>query len=674
MISQATIDKILDRATIYDVVSEYVTLKKAGVNYKGLCPFHNDTTPSFYVSPVKNLCKCFACGKGGNPVHFIMEMEQLNYIDAIKFLGKKYGIEVEERELTPEEIKVQNERESMFAINEWASNYFHKTLQETEEGQAIGLGYFRNRGIREDIIEKFKLGYCPGKFDEMSKEALKQGYKEEFLEKTGLAFKTERGTFCDKYRGRVIFPWFGVSGKITGFGGRVLDARTKGVTQKYVNSPDSAIYHKGSELYGIFHAKKAIKQTDRVYMVEGYTDVISMHQCGIENVVANSGTALSREQIRILLRFTKNITLLYDGDEAGIHAALRGTNMLLEDGMNVSILLLPDGDDPDSFAKKHNATEFKQYIEQNQKDFITFKTEVLLGKAGNDPQKKTALIDDIVGSISVIPEEIARSVYTHQCSELLKINESILIREVAKQIKARKAEQEAQKRSPQHGDTSDNSDSATEGTTNTESQNEVLATTQNAENDIYSKANVPTHFLKIEADIISMVIKYGEQQFEVAYENGETVPTTVAEYIQQELDIDDLSFRCHLYQEILNTAVAFVKANQNSLSSNDTVYKHLIASPNIYISKEIADLMLDKYIIPERYKTEIEDYATPCMRLMLDYKYIIICDTLETIKKQLGDPTVISNKEQCEKLLKMQMQYTSFKRQLAKKLGDRIIG
>jgi len=449
MIDHATIQRIIDAANIVDVVSEYVTLRRSGSGYKGLCPFHDDTTPSFSVSPARGLCKCFACGKGGNAVHFIMEMEQLSYPEALRFLAKKYGIEIKEREMTDEDRRVQNERESMFAVNEWASNYFRRTMLETEDGKAVGLAYFRSRGFRDDILEKFRLGFCLDTYDSMTKAAMKKGFKEEFLVKTGLTIKRESGGYLDKYRGRVIFPWFNVSGKVSAFGGRVLDARTKGVSQKYINSPESEIFHKSNELYGIYQAKKQIAKEDLVYMVEGYTDVISMHQCGIENVVANSGTALNVAQIRLLHRFTTNITLLYDGDEAGIHAALRGTDMLLEDGMNVKVLLLPDGDDPDSFARKHNATEFKQYVEGNQTDFILFKVQLLMKEAGHDPRKRSELANNILQSICVIPDEVVRSAYVHECAEQMQMQEEMLLRQCNKMrrehIEQRKLEREREK-------------------------------------------------------------------------------------------------------------------------------------------------------------------------------------------------------------------------------------
>jgi DNA primase len=422
MIDRATIDKILDAAQITDVVSEFVTLKKKGVNYVGLCPFHDDKTPSFYVSPAKGLCKCFACGKGGSAVHFIMEHEQMSYPEALRWLAKKYHIEIKERELTNEEKEAQSIRESMFVVNEFARDYFQNILYNHIDGKSIGMTYFRQRGIRDDIVKKFQLGYSTSAKDGLANEALRKGYKKEFLVKTGLCYEKEDGSIRDRFWGRVIFPWFNISGKILGFGGRVLDNRTKGVSQKYVNSPESEIYSKRKELYGIFQAKSAIVKHDCVYMVEGYTDVIAMHQCGIENVVANSGTALSEEQIRLLHRFTSNITLLYDGDEAGIKASIRGIDMLLAEGMNVKVLLLPDGDDPDSFARKHNATELLQYISDNEENFIRFKTNLLLKDTKNDPIKRAGLIADMARSIGLIPNEIIRYACLKECAALLNVD------------------------------------------------------------------------------------------------------------------------------------------------------------------------------------------------------------------------------------------------------------
>ena len=387
MIDKPTIARIMDSTKIEEVVSEFVTLKKRGINYIGLCPFHNDSHPSFSVSPTRGICHCFTCGKGGNAINFLMELEQMTYPDALRWLAKKYNIEIQEREMTSEEKQRESERESMFIVNEWAAKYFQDILQNDVDGRAIGMQYFRSRGFRDDIIRKFQLGFALPQRTALFDEAVKKGYNPKYLTATGLCFKVDKDEagnrsgqdqYLDRFSGRAIFPWTSVSGKIVAFGGRVLDSRTKGVNQKYVNSPDSEIYHKERELYGLYQAKKAIAKEDCVYMVEGYTDVISMHQCGIENVVANSGTALSIHQIRLLHRFTSNIVLLYDGDAAGVHAALRGTDMLLEEEMNVKVLLLPEGDDPDSFARNHTAEDFRKYIEDHQVDFIQFKTDISL--------------------------------------------------------------------------------------------------------------------------------------------------------------------------------------------------------------------------------------------------------------------------------------------------------
>ena len=458
MIDQTTIDRILDAAQIVDVVSEFVTLRKRGVNYVGLCPFHNEKTPSFSVSPAKGLCKCFSCGKGGNSVHFIMEHEQMSYYEALKYLAKKYNIEIKERELTNEEKQAQTTRESMFIVNNFARDYFQNILKNHVDGRSIGLAYFRQRGFRDDIIEKFQLGYCTESHDAMSQEALRKGYKKEFLVKTGICYETDDHRLRDRFWGRVIFPVHTLSGKVVAFGGRVLSTATKGVKVKYVNSPESEIYHKSNELYGIYFAKQAIVKQDRCFLVEGYTDVISMHQSGIENVVASSGTALTPGQIRLIHRFTNNITVLYDGDVAGIKASIRGIDMLLEEGMNIKVCLLPDGDDPDSFARKHNSEEFQTFIREHEKDFIRFKTDLLMEDAGKDPIKRAELISNIVRSISVIPEAIIRDVYIKECSQHLRIEEKLLVAEVAK---LREAQAEKANR-PSYNNTTSTANSSSE--------------------------------------------------------------------------------------------------------------------------------------------------------------------------------------------------------------------
>lgn len=430
MIDNLTIERIQNAAQIVDIVSDFVTLRKRGVNYIGLCPFHEDKTPSFSVSPSKNICKCFACGEGGTPVHFIMKHEQLSYVEALKYLAKKYGIEVQEKELTEEEKRQHSDRESMFILNSYAQKTFTTNLFEHVEGKNVGLSYFKERGFREDIIHKFQLGYSLEQKDAFSQQAINAGYQKIFLEKTGLSITGENDYIADRFRGRVMFPVHSLSGKVVAFGGRILKKDEK--LAKYVNSPESEIYHKSNELYGVYFARQAMVKHDRCFLVEGYTDVISMHQAGIENVVASSGTALTHGQIRLIHRFTNNITVLYDGDAAGIKAALRGIDLLLEEGMNVKVVLLPDGEDPDSFARKQNASSLIDYIKSNETDFIQFKARLLMKDAGNDPIQRAALITDVVGSIAIIPEEIVRSVYVKECSQILTVDERMLVNEVAK--------------------------------------------------------------------------------------------------------------------------------------------------------------------------------------------------------------------------------------------------
>ena len=718
MIDQSTIDRIVDAANIVDVVSEYVTLRRAGASYKGLCPFHDDKTPSFYVSPAKGLCKCFSCGKGGNAVHFIMEQEQLNYYEALKFLAKKYGIEVKEKELTDEQRQSQSERESMFAVNEWASNYFHHTMLNHQDGRAVGLAYFRSRGFRDDIIEKFRLGFSLSQYDAMAKEALRKGYKEDYLVKTGLCYRRDDGSLRDKYWGRVIFPWFAVSGKIVAFGGRVLDARTKGVSQKYINSPESEIFHKSNELYGIFQAKKAIVKEDRVYMVEGYTDVISMHQCGVENVVANSGTALNEAQIRLLHRFTSNITLLYDGDSAGIHAALRGTDMLLAEGMNVKILLLPDGDDPDSFARKHNAAEFRQYVEANQTDFIIFKTNLLLGDAGRDPLKRAQLIKDIVKSISVIPEEIIRSTYLHECSEMLGVDERVLIRETDKNRaeerervrKERERERDrVRARAEAPGSTppppslppadfagiplpppADDPDSVVPADLQSSHEGEplppppfptddTLVPPPPAEDTVTPPAvsdnMFETHhgkeqqrFVALERLIMTLVARHGEQTLTVEGEDGTEAQSTIAQYVHSELATDGLTFRSSLYARMLADIVERVGTEGFSIS------KYLLNNPQLDISREAVNLLSEQYQLSKGQvmASEQETAAESVVHLMFDYKYAIVGDELRRISTMLADPSVVNDSDKCQEVMNQYAILSDIQRRLAKQLGERV--
>ncbi len=575
MIDHATVERIKDAANIVEVVSEFVTLRRSGANYKGLCPFHDEKTPSFYVSPARGMCHCFSCGKGGNPIGFLMEHEQMTYPEALRWLANKYHIEIRERELTDYEKREQSERESMFIVNEWAMKYFQDKMQNDPDGIAIGMQYFRSRGFRDDIILKFQLGYDLADRRAFAVAALGKGYKEEFILKTGICYKNDRGELIDRYAGRVIFPWIGISGKVVGFGGRLLDSRTKGVNQKYVNSPDSEIYHKDRELYGLYQAKKAIAKEDRVFMVEGYTDVISMHQCGIENVVANSGTALSIHQIHILHRFTSNITLLYDGDAAGIHAAMRGTDMLLSEGMNLKVLLLPDGDDPDSFSRKHTAADFRKYIEEHQTDFIQFKTDLLL-RNERDPLKRSEAINSIIRSISFVINPILRDTYIHDCSVRMGLNEATLIntlngfirnnREERTSEEARVAQQQQRIQTPQPT---------------------VIQTTP------LQQAS------KVERMLVEMVIRHGDT---IIYDNVETedggvMSLNIAQYIDYNLSVDGLKLANPLFAKILQEAVA------HSGDENFNAEQFFIHHEDIDVSRIATDLCVDKYRMLDEQKS-----------------------------------------------------------------------
>lgn len=544
MIDRPTIAKIMDATKIEEVVSEFVTLKKRGINYVGLCPFHNDSNPSFSVSPTRGICHCFTCGKGGNAINFLMELEQMTYPDALRWLAKKYKIEIQERELTNEEKQRESERESMFIVNDWAAKYFQDILLHDVDGIAIGMAYFRGRGFRDDIIRKFQLGFALPKRTALAEAAKAAGYNLKYLVDTGLCFKVDKDEagnksgedkVLDRFSGRAIFPWFSVSGKVVAFGGRVLDSRTKGISQKYVNSPDSVIYHKERELYGLYQAKKAIAKEDCVFMVEGYTDVISMHQCGIENVVANSGTALSVHQIRLLHRFTSNIVLLYDGDNAGIHAALRGTDMLLEEEMNVKVLFLPDGNDPDSFARSHSAEEFRRYIQENQTDFIQFKTDILL-RGVTDPVKRSQAINSIVESISKIKNQITRASYITDCSHRLGVNEAIIVNALNNFVRNGMSEQvKAERRAAGLKDS-------------------TVAAAQQAQSAM--RAVTPLDkLLEVEGLLVQLIIHHGDQLITVQDVDGNDVEVAVAQYISLDLGGDGFKFHNDLYNQIMQEAV-----------------------------------------------------------------------------------------------------------------------
>ncbi|MDD3078711.1 MAG: DNA primase [Paludibacter sp.] len=644
MLDQATIDKIIEAAQIQDVVSDYVTLKKRGVNLLGLCPFHNEKTPSFIVSPAKGIFKCFGCGKGGNAVHFIMEHEQISYYEALKFLAKKYHIEFQERELTAEEQAVRNDRESMFLVNEFAQKHFTNTLHNHIDGKSIGLGYFRERGFRDDIIQKFQLGYSLDQRDAFTQSAIKAGYNKDYLIKTGLTLEYENGQLTDRFRGRVMFPVHSLSGKVVAFGGRVLKKDDK--MAKYVNSPESEIYHKSNELYGIYFAKQAIVRQDRCFLVEGYTDVISMHQSGIENVVASSGTSLTPGQIRLIHRFTENVTVIYDGDAAGIKASIRGIDLLLEEGLNIKVLLLPDGDDPDSFARKHNASDFIEFVEKNSVDFIRFKTNLLLADAGNDPVKRAGLVIDIVQSIAIIPNTVIRAEYVKECSTLLNVDEAMLYHEINK-LKSTEKEKAAA-RTP-------NDSSAT-------------ITPSVA-------PNAPQSSNKFEAEernILQLLIRYGQA---VMFYNDEakTQPVTVATYIFEELEHDNLGFHQTLHQKILE------EYKTHSQDETFVPEKHFLYHPDSLISQLTADLVTEKYQLSKvhsklkKVESDSDRLIDLVPRVVFEFKNSLIIDLIREKLLELKAASETKNNTLIDEIMDDMANLEAVKKQLSKTLGERII-
>ena len=658
MIDRQTIERIKDAANIVEVVSEFVTLRKSGANYKGLCPFHDEKTPSFMVSPSRGTCHCFGCGKGGNAVSFIMEHEQMTYPEALRWLANKYHIEIQERELSDAEKREQSERESMFIVNEWAAQYFADILHNNADGIAVGLQYFRSRGFRDDTIRKFQLGFDLPDRQAFARAALLKGYKEEFLLKTGICYKTDRGELIDRYAGRVIFPWIGISGKVVGFGGRLLDSRTKGVNQKYVNSPDSDIYHKDRELYGLYQAKKAIAKEDRVFMVEGYTDVISMHQCGIENVVANSGTALSTHQIHILHRFTSNITLLYDGDAAGIHAAMRGTDMLLSEGMNLKVMLLPDGDDPDSFARKHTAADFRKYIEEHQTDFIQFKTGLLLNNE-RDPLKRSEAINSIVQSIALVQNPVLRDTYIHDCAVRIGLNEMTLINTLNAFIRSGRNEmQTAEQRRQQ------------------QAVHQSVALTP---------VTPQQQATKVERMLAQLIVRNGE---EVIFDNLETddgklISLNVAQYVDYNLSVDGLEFSNPVYARILSEAV------EHSSDEGFSAEQYFVHHDDIEVSKVAADLSMDKYTLSnERAATaddaeknadelrverenHIDQLRSQTEHLLNDFRMDFLEQRLKTLQSEINN--AVSDTERMKRLMEEYKTMHELRSKLARMLGNNII-
>lgn len=652
MIDKATIQRVMDATDIVDVVREFVTLRKAGANYKGLCPFHNEKTPSFNVSPARQIFKCFSCGKGGNAVKFLMELEQMTYPEAIKWLGRKYGIEVKEKELTDKEKEAQGIRESMFILNEWAGKYFREILRTHVDGVTRGMAYFRSRGFRDDIIEKFQLGYSLEQRDAMAQAALAHGFKEEFLEKTGLCFRTEDGKLLDRYRGRVIFPVLSVSGRVVAFGGRILGSDKK--MAKYVNSPESEIYSKSHELYGLYQAKSAIVRQGRCFLVEGYTDVISMHQSGVENVVASSGTSLTTGQIRLLHRFTENITVLYDGDAAGIKASLRGIDMLLADGLNIKVLLLPDGDDPDSFARKHNAAEFQEYIDRHQVDFINFKTDLLLKDVAGDPVKRASLVTDIVRSISVIPSEVVRGEYIRECAARLAVREEVIVNELNRLHRDKQQADEKAGKKP---------DGTPGGTEAASPEGVAQLTGESTE-------------LAEEKLLISMVIRYGNMPMDGKGEDseGNAAPATisVAQYIAADLQADGLTLRTPLYMRILREALAHA-GEEEGWESLPYFTRH----PDPAISSLAADVGQDNFILSTRQREQyVEDkYRLDELvpRLLHDFKHSLIKERLKDLLLRLRSPEIRQHPEQAGQLMHDFMELSAVERQFAQVLGDRVV-
>ena len=701
MIDQPTIDRILDAANIVDVVSEFVTLRKRGVNYVGLCPFHDDKSPSFYVSPAKNICKCFACGEGGTAVHFIMKHEQIGYFDALRFLAKKYNIEIAERELSDEEKRVRSDRESMFIVNAWAQQYFSQMLHEHVEGKTVGMRYFIERGFREDTIRKFQLGYSLDQRDALYQQALRKGYKKEYLEKTGLVIAYENGNVNDRFRGRVIFPVHSLSGKVVAFGGRVLKKDEK--TAKYVNSPESPIYHKSNELYGIYFAKQAIVKADRCYLVEGYTDVISMHQSGVENVVASSGTALTHGQIRLIHRFTNNITVLYDGDAAGIKAAIRGIDLLLDEGMNVKVVLLPDGEDPDSYARSHSATEFTEFIRQHETDFIRFKTKLLLADAGNDPVKRAALIGDIIRTIAIVPDDITRTIYIRECSAMMEIDEQVVLNQVNKQRLSKNeqkpsvpvtnrstteilppdysiAEPSGQMQEVPVATAEPVSDQLPpdfppppeEEFSGSNEMPEIPPSAPVEETQVMTRQRSP--YEAFEIALLRYVVRYGERVLYdyVDEETKERIVMRVAEFIRDDLERDDLSFYTPIFKQMLDEA-----ANRCG-EETFIAHRYFLSHPDPLVSRVAANLMSEKYQLSKYHfkfrevEQEEDKLDQLVVRDLFAFKEAYIMRQLKE-KQELLKQLSSADPEQIMTVMKEIAQLNEIKKVLSKELGERII-
>ena len=639
MIDKTTVDRIIDAANIVEVVGEFVSLKKRGVNYLGCCPFHNEKTPSFTVSGAKGIFKCFGCGKAGNAVTFVMEHEKLEYVDALRFLAKKYGIEIKERELSQQEVQQNNDRESMMVLSAFAQKHFTDTLFNHVDGKTIGMSYFRERGFRDDIIKRFQLGYCLDTRSAFSQYAVKQGYKKDFLIKTGLSVDYNDDLF-DRFHGRVMFPIHSISGRVIGFGGRTLKTDKK--VAKYLNSPESEIYHKSFTLYGIFFAKKSITQENRCYLVEGYTDVLSMHQAGIENVVASSGTSLTTEQIRLIKRFTNNVTVLYDGDAAGIKASLRGIDMILEEGLNVKVVLLPDGEDPDSFAKSHSVTELKQYIADNEADFINFKTKLLLKDADNDPIKRAGLITDVMHSISVIPDTIIRSVYIRECSRMFEVAEETLIQEMSS-LRSKKI-----------------------GAAVTQNTN-IL---QQAKPELHTPA-IPAFVNNVfceeqEKEIIYFLLRHANVNlFSYTDDNGEQHEMNVGQYIISEIANDELEFLNLEYRQIFDDFAELIA------NGEEPKITHFIHHENLKISELVINLQSDEYVLSSIWKkfgqsedNEVEFLSGAVPKAVTNYKAKVIALAIKNLMEELKNITEETFEEMTMRITALNQVRTEIAKQL----------
>ena len=710
-------------ADIVDVVGEFVTLRRSGANYKGLCPFHDEKTPSFMVSPSKQLCKCFSCGNGGNVVKFVMQHEQMTYPEALKWLGRRYGIEVKEREQTAEQKAAATAREAMFVVNEWARDYFVETLHNNVDGLAIGMSYFRRRGLRDDIIRKFQLGYSLEQRDALAQKAHAKGFEEKYIESTGLCYRTEDGRLLDRYHGRVIFPVHSVSGRIVAFGGRILNQEQKNVG-KYVNSPESEIYSKKRELYGLYLAKQAIVKQDRCYLVEGYLDVISMHQSGVENVVASSGTALTPEQVRLIHRFTNNVTVLYDGDAAGIHASLRGIDILLSEGLNIKVMLLPEGEDPDSYAQARTPEEFRKDLEENEEDFIQFKANLLLKDAGRDPMKRASVITDLTRSISVIPSDIVRQVYIHDLAGRLNIDESAIVNEVAKEIRKRKEEAHSRSKTTPPSSTQSSTQSKIQPAAAQQHSGEhdipleayeqlipppeSVSGAHDAQQALTSLSTNPLNqertisgstinlgeskaqqqLIACELQLIQLVIRYGQlptiaQQTEVEtpWSAAKKTQTTeiiadsplVAPYILEELSNDDIHLQVDKHQQILEEAAQHTLENPETFNSRD----YFITHPDQEINRLAAELADDRYPLSieqqKAYVPEEKRLVDIVPRVINDYKHAILGVQKEEVLLSLRQPELQQQPDKMNELLRQLIEINELEKQFAKVLGDRVL-